>query len=380
MAKSGKKKPGKKRVAFRRNRQRPARQKRWDSAETDDAKVDLATGNRETVQAKGDLSRMRTVHDGDENASNPRHEGTVVAVRGQFVDVDDGTRVWPCTVRRILRTRLIRDRHPVVTGDRVMFAIVADQQGQLTEGVIEQVQPRRSALTRCDGRRTHTIAANVDQVIVVGSMREPRLKPHLIDRYLVAAHAGRLDAIVCLNKIDLAGADEIAEFAKLYQELGYPTVPTSTHTGEGIDALRALMKEKVSLLAGQSGVGKSSLLNAIQPGLNLTTGEVSATNEKGRHTTTTAVLLQLDVGGSVVDTPGIRALDVAMVPLHELETHFIEFQPYIAHCKFPDCVHIHEEGCAIRAAVEAEDVDPDRYHSYVTLFYELSEVRQRTYE
>lgn len=378
---SGKGKRRKNRVAFRRNRQAPARRKRWHLPPEDDARTDLATTGREVVRSKGDLSRKRTVIEGElADGAKPVTEGTVIAVRGQYVDVDDGSRIWQCTVRRILRTRSIRDRSPVVVGDRVAFVGTADIAGGLGEGVIEKVQPRRTSLMRCDGRRTHVIAANVDQAVIVGSIFEPMIKVHLLDRYLVAAHAGGLDAIICVNKIDLDAEDFTTEILEQYARLGYPVVATSADTGQGIDELRSLLTGKATLIVGQSGVGKSSLLNAVQPGLRLPTAPVSEASEKGRHTTTTAVWLRLDGGGAVVDTPGIRALDVAMVPLNELEMHFVEFIERVPLCKFPNCVHIHEEGCAIRLAVEAGEIDQDRYDSYVGLFYELSKVSKQQRE
>jgi len=377
---SGKGKSRKNRVPFRRNRQQPARRKQWTAADQDDAKVDLLQSARESVRAKGDLSRKRTIVQEDQTSAGPVAEGTVVAVRGQFVDVDDGQQLWPCTVRRILRTRSIEDRSPVVVGDRVTFHKVAETTGRIEEGVIEQVHPRQTALKRCDGRRTHVIAANVDQVIVVQSIREPKFKKHLFDRYLVAAHAGGLDAAVCVNKIDLDPGGETEAIVEKYQRLGYRALATSAAAGLGLDALRQAMAGKVTLMAGQSGVGKSTLRNALHPGLRLPTAPVSGTSEKGRHTTTTAVWLKLDFGGAVVDTPGIRALDVAMIPLNELETHFVEFVDRVRHCKFPNCVHIHEEGCAILAALDADEIDPDRYDSYVELFYELSETSRRQRE
>jgi len=380
---SSKRKPHKRRVAFRRNRLRPARQKLWSVPAEDDVEADLASPTSETVRGKGELSRQRTVieaTDGGQGLAPAMQEGTVVAVRGQFVEVDDGQRRWPCSVRRILRTRLIRERHPVVVGDRVRFSIVSDSEGVLSEGVIEQVCPRRTSLSRCDGRRTHTIAANVDQVLIMSSIREPMIKPHLIDRYLVAAHAGNLAAVICINKVDLDPADECLSIVHRYQRLGYAALATSATAGIELDPLKALLADKVTLLVGQSGVGKSSLLNAIQPDLDLRTVRVSAATEKGRHTTTTAIWLPLDLGGAVIDTPGIRALDVAMVPLNELEMHFVEFIDRVRHCKYPNCVHIHEDGCAIRSAVDADEIDRARYDSYVQLFYELSETNRLAYE
>lgn len=372
---SRKRKSAKQRVHFRRNRLKPARQKQWDVSEGEDAAVEDAA-TTESVRAKGDLSRKRTIVDRagrDRTDAGRLAGGKVIAVRGQFVEVDDGERIWPCAVRRVLRTRLIAERSPVACGDDVDFSIIADSEGQLNEGVIEHVHPRRTVLNRSDGRRAHTIAANVDQVLIISSIREPMIKPHLIDRYLVAAHAGDLNAVICVNKIDLDEDDEVQEVVDRYTCLGYTALGVSALTGEGIDALRSVMRDKVTLLAGQSGVGKSSLLNAMQPGLNLKTGHVSTTSDKGRHITTTAIWLKLDMGGAAIDTPGIRALDVAMVPLNELEMHFVEFVDRLAHCKYPNCVHIHEDGCAVIAAVENGEIDPSRYESYMELFMERSE-------
>ncbi len=371
------------RVDFRRNRQAPARRKHWAVPEDDDLAADVAS--RESVRAKGDLSRKRTVADVSEDRAAEESRwarGIAVAVRGQFVDVEVNGRVWPCTVRRILRTLLIKNRSPVVAGDEVAITIVADEAGVLNEGVVEHVYPRRTALTRCDGKKTHVIAANVDQVLIVTSIREPMIKAHLLDRYLVAAHAGNLPAVICVNKVDLDPDpdDETAEILARYHRLGYSAVATSAAEGIGLEELRSLLEGKVTLLAGQSGVGKSSLINAIEPSLNLKTAPVSTGTEKGRHTTTTAVWLKLSFGGAVVDTPGIRALDVAMVPINELEMHFVEFVDLVAHCKFANCVHIHEEGCAVKAAMESGQIDESRYASYVEMFYDLSDVKRAAYE
>ncbi len=365
-------KSGKKvRVAFRRNRSRPARDKDWThlhGEETTDA--DTAPLS-ESVVAKGDLSRNRTIIEEDD-AQRLAHlpHGVVVAMRGLIAEVDDGQRVWPCTVRRVLRTRRIEERNPVTVGDRVRFTIEAGEQGVLNEGVIEAVEPRHGVLTRLAGRRKHAVAANVDQVIIVASVGAPPLKAHLIDRYIVAAHHGGITPVVCINKVDLDQRGEAKACLEVYRSLGYRTLASSVLSPQSIDELRAVLTGKCSAVAGQSGVGKSSLLNRVDPRLNLRVGEVSVETLKGRHTTTTAELIKLAGGGYVVDTPGVRSFDVSLVPLPEIEMHFVEFAPHIPNCKFPDCTHIHETGCAVKSAVESGKIDPDRYESYVRMFAE----------
>jgi ribosome biogenesis GTPase len=162
--------------------------------------------------------------------------------------------------------------------------------------------------------------------------------------------------------------DGPAPVVEVYRRIHYPVILTSTQTGQGLDELRRVLADRISVVAGQSGVGKSSLLNALQPGLELATAPVSQANEKGRHTTTLARLHTLDFGGFVVDTPGVRSYELAEIPPEHLEEHFVEMAPLVADCKFSDCTHTHEEGCAIKAAVEAETIDLGRYESYLHMF------------
>lgn len=365
------KKPSKRgekvRVPFRRNRSPRRRQKDW----TDHGPQagEQTPEQSESVVPKGAMSRKRTIIVGREpQAGDEPHRGVVLAVRGLYADVDDGERIWPCTVRRILRTRFINERNPITAGDRVTFRVEREDV-TAPEAVIEDIEPRTGLLQRLTGKRLHTIVANVDQAIIVTSAAEPDPKPHLIDRYIVAALYGQIVPVVCMNKIDLdrGGA---AEMLDRYSAIGYRVLRTSATTGEGIDDLRAVLKDKESAVTGQSGVGKSSLLNAAQPGLDLKTGDVIEQTQKGRHTTTTARLIRLEQGGYVVDTPGIRTFDVSPIPQFELEAYFAEFVERVQHCKYRDCTHTHEAGCAIKQAVEAGEIHPDRYASYVELFEE----------
>lgn len=375
MSRQRKSNPGRKgkkvRVAFRRNRNRPPRRKDWTRNIASDESAALDAASSERVQAKGDLSRKRTItrHDADADAAN-LHEGVVVAMRGLFAQVDDGRDVWLCTVRRVLRTRLIREHHPVTTGDRVLFSVARTASGGQRDGVIERVGPRKGVLCRMVRRRRHVVAANVDQAIIVSSAGAPPFKPHLIDRYIVAAHDGGVEPIIGLNKIDLDSGGSARQYLRIYESLGYRTVTTCAVSGAGVARLRRILHARCSVLVGQSGVGKSSLLNAVDPRLRLRTGAVNTDIRKGRHITTTALLIRLDGGGYVVDTPGVRSFDLSAVNLNDIEAHMREFADYIPHCKFPDCTHRHESGCAVKAAATAGQIHADRYDSYVRMYEE----------
>jgi len=365
------------RVHFRPNRGKPARLKDWTRQyqQADDDEPDALL--QERVRAKGDLSRKRTIiESGDEPAAATEADqgnGVVLAVQGQIARVDDGQRMWDCTIRGVLRTRLIEERSPVAVGDRVRFTRIHEDEDVDQQGVIEAVAPRTGKLSRRYGDRVHTFVANVDQVVIVASVGVPPLKPHLIDRYIVAAEVGELRPVICINKIDLDEDGQVAPTLDVYRRLGYACVAASAAAGVGIDALHQQMAGRQSVIAGQSGVGKSSLLNALQPGLKLKIGDVSGATQKGRHTTATAELLRLDFGGYVVDTPGVRQFELPRMKLGELEQYFVEFVPLVAQCEYADCKHIPEESCAIKAAVEDGGVDPGRYDSYVRIFEELKQ-------
>lgn len=368
MAKDKKSSKGRKvRVDFRKNRTQPARDKSWTRQFREHGFENSDAVLRQPHKPKGDLSRKRTIIEDAVPEGLDLRDGVVAAMRGLIADVDADGQRWPCTVRRVLRTRLIEQRHPVTVGDRVQF-YPASGEGSERSGVIYNVYERHSRLTRRAGDRVHVIAANVDQVLVVASAAQPALKSHLVDRYLVAAHAGNIHPVICINKIDLPHKQDLDDVAAMYRRIGYTVVLTSVIDGAGLDELRSLLAGRTTVVVGQSGVGKSSLLNGLQPGLGLQTAAVSETNEKGRHTTTVATLLPLDFGGYVVDTPGVRSYEMADISRGEYELHLVEFVEHVQHCKFPDCTHIHEDGCAVLQAVEDGRIDPRRYESYVHLY------------
>ena len=223
-------------------------------------------------------------------------------------------------------------------------------------------------ITRGYRHRQHIIAANVDQVLIVSALAEPGLKLGLIDRYLISAEMGGVRAVIVLNKADLVDLAACQWVIGLYAQLGYETVVTSVADGRGSARLRELLSRGVTAVTGQSGVGKSSLLNVVQPGLNLKVREVSDWTFKGKHTTTTAELIGLETGGFVVDTPGLRQFELWGTVPGELAGHFVEFRPFIPHCRFPDCSHTHETGCAVKDALYWGQIHPGRYESYRKLY------------
>lgn len=373
------------RVEFRRNRSKPPRENDVTRQFQDNADQagDLVQGER--VRAKGAMSRHRTIvlpgdaakEDAALTTAREQLPGRVLKAQGLLcqVELDEG-RVLRCAIRRVLKSLATDERNAVTTGDRVWVrpAVDLDALPSSTgpapdvEGMIERVEPRRGVLTRASRRREHILVANVDQVVIVVSLVEPDLKPHLIDRYLAAADQGDLQPILCLNKVDLADPVELQPLVGAYSQLGIPTLLTSTKTGQGIPRLRDLLKGRASVFSGQSGVGKSSLLNSIEPDLGLRVREVSDVNQKGRHTTTTAELIRLSIGGWVVDTPGVRQLQLWDAQPEEVEGFFREFRAYVPLCRFPDCTHVHEKGCAILRAVQRHEISERRYVSYLGLY------------
>lgn len=372
-------KPNKPRVSFRKNRQNRARQNQWSRSyrEGDDAANELA--QRESIQAKGEFSRRRTVAATAKDAADPtdvasgaRQSGRVLQVSGNVAIVEGSSgHPFPCAISRVLRTIEIEERSAIVAGDLVQFrlseaAISGSEIGE-PQGMIEVVEPRRGIITRGYRGREHVIAANVDLAVIVATPAEPRLKLNLVDRYLVAAGQGEVSAALCLNKIDLVDRAAIQPVMGLYAQLGYPVVATSARHGFGMERLRLMVQNRATVFVGQSGVGKSSLLNALQSSLDLRVAEVSHATLHGRHTTTTARLVAFDFGGWVVDTPGVRQFELWDLEPWEIEAHFVDFRPYIPHCRFPNCTHTHEASCAVKLGVECQEIDPGRYERYCNL-------------
>lgn len=363
------------RTDFRKNREVRARDKVRVERIADEDSPDIDAPRDERVSGKGAISRKRTVA-GAEIVEDDAgvmvlpdvdrtvcRLGRVLRVQGLISIVqDDQGAIYQCATRRLLKTLATDQRHVVAAGDIVWFR----PEGS-SEGIIERVEPRRGVVSRTSRGRQHVLVANVDQLIIVTSAAEPRLKPNLIDRLLVTAEKTDIRAVICINKIDLIEPADLMPLVGVYAQLGYEVLLVSAAKGLGIDRLRARLTGAESVVSGQSGVGKSSLLNAVEPGLDLRVQAVSEETQKGRHTTTTAELIPLPFGGYVVDTPGIRQFQLWDVIPEEVAGFFRELRPYVSRCRFPDCTHTHEEDCAVKDAVADGWIDARRYESYVQI-------------
>lgn len=293
--------------------------------------------------------------------------GVVLGRRGHAIRVLVAGQCVEATIRGRLK---YADGSRLVAGDRVDLTIEPNGQAQ-----IEAILPRRSVLTRRagDARRDKPVAANIDGVLVVTAAAKPDSNPRLLDRLLVIAEANHLPAALVLNKIDLDGS-VLETLRARYEPAGYTILSTSTKRGVGIDALRDRLLGRTTVLTGPSGVGKSSLLNAIEAGLGLRTREVSEYWGTGKHTTVAAELVPITGGGFVVDTPGLREVALWGVAPEELPRCFPEFAPYVEHCRFANCRHLAEPDCAVRDAARAETIHPDRMTTYARLREEAEAV------
>jgi ribosome biogenesis GTPase / thiamine phosphate phosphatase len=269
-------------------------------------------------------------------------------------------------IRAILRGKAKRESPRIVVGDRVQLE--PEPEGDIY-GIVG-VEPRSTLLERRvpEGRGTRPVAANIDEVFVVTATVNPAPIPQLIDRLLVVAEANSIPAAVVVNKVELNPGVELIDRCRA---AGYTVFPTSAKTGQGIPELAAALKDRVSVVTGPSGAGKSSLLNAVQPGLKLRIGEISARIRRGTNTTVSAVMLPLEAGGFLVDTPGFSEVGLWGIDPRELASCFPEMRPFIGECRYGDCRHVSEPGCRIRAAVEEGSIQADRWDSYRILLEEL---------
>jgi ribosome biogenesis GTPase len=298
--------------------------------------------------------------------------GLIVKAQSGFFTVRTAGGDFTCRLRgRLKKKRVATDIAAV--GDRVM--VLPSDDGT---GAIEEILPRSRVLSRSSpstgGRRSYAggeteqvIVANPEQAVFIFACAEPEPHLRMLDRFLVVAERAGIPSMVCANKVDLVDEEEPEKKFGIYRKVGYPVFFTSARTGAGVDPLRAILRGKLTVLSGPSGVGKSSLLNAIQPGLGLVVSHVSHAHQKGRHTTVAPELIALEEGGYVADTPGLRAIAFWDIDPEELDAYFPEIRPLVEHCSFGDCTHENTPGCAVLQAVKEGKVSPERYDSFLRL-------------
>lgn len=304
-------------------------------------------------------------------------EGTVVKSTGSWYRVKDKRGVlYNCRVAGKMKLDDLKLTNPIAVGDFVSFEEEKDEPGT---GVIRSIAPRKNYVVRQSPRKKHFLhflASNIDQALLVVTVKEPNLKPGFIDRFLIMTEPYNIPVIIVFNKADLyeEGDLEYFEFFRsVYEEIGYDVILCSAASGIGLDQIRGLLKDKVTLISGQSGVGKSSLINAIQPGMGLKTEEISDFSGKGQHTTTFAEMFELEGGGSIIDTPGIKTLSFSHLEIADVAHNFREFFKLSENCRFADCTHRNEPHCAVKEALKTGKISELRYVNYLTILEEIED-------
>ena len=290
---------------------------------------------------------------------------TVVRATGSWYDVLHDGETMRCRIRGRLRLKGVRSTNPVVVGDEV--ACEADEGGDY---VIADILPRRNYVIRRASnlsKESHIIAANVDQALLMASLRSPETPTEFVDRFLVTCEAYKVPVTILLSKLDLQDAEAVAEFRAVYEGAGYRVLEVSVREGRGVEEVRELLAGRTTLVSGNSGVGKSTLIQAIDPSLDIRTGEISESHHKGRHTTTFSTMYPLAGGGAVIDTPGIKGFGLIDIDEAELWHYFPEMMRVAPACRFYNCTHTHEPGCAVTEAVKAGEIAWPRYESYLKI-------------
>ncbi len=299
-------------------------------------------------------------------------KGLVYKSTGSWYSVkaENGT-FYDCRIKGKFRMDGIKSTNPVAVGDHVDFDI--EKKGDETVGVIKHIDERENYIIRKSvnlSKQTHIIAANIDVAFLLITLNNPPTFTTFIDRFLVTAEAYHIKAVLLFNKIDTYNEDELLEIkflAALYRKIGYECIGISAITGKNIDKVKALMQDKVTMFSGHSGVGKSTLINALEPGLSLKTSNISEQHLQGQHTTTFAEMFDLSFGGQIIDTPGIKGFGVVEMDKEELGDYFPEFFELKENCKFNNCLHLEEPHCAVKEALENEEVAWSRYKSYLQI-------------
>ena len=297
--------------------------------------------------------------------------GLVTKSTGSWYQVlDENGNRYECRIKGKFRTQGIKTTNPVAVGDWVDFEVEHGQQS----AVITKLEPRKNYIIRRSvnlSKQTQIIGANLDLALLVVTLGSPPTSTGFIDRFLVTAEAYSIPAALVFNKLDLfseEGLEILQVYMDIYENLGYPCFAVSALEKENIAPLKELLKDKITLVSGHSGVGKSTLINSLIPDLNLKTGDISEWSDKGKHTTTFAEMLDLPFGGKLIDTPGIRELGIVDIEPQELSHYFPEMRKLMNQCKFHNCRHINEPGCVVLEAVENGDIEPSRYDSYLSIY------------
>ncbi|MGB3150521.1 MAG: ribosome small subunit-dependent GTPase A [Maribacter sp.] len=299
-------------------------------------------------------------------------KGTVYKSTGSWytVKAEDGV-FYECRIKGKFRIKGIKSTNPVAVGDNVQFEI--ETIGDDTIGIINEIDDRKNYIIRKSvnlSKQTHIIAANLDQVFLLITLNNPTTYTIFIDRFLVTAEAYQIRAVLLFNKIDSYSAEELDEvkfLAATYREVGYTCIGISAKTGENVDKVKELMMGKVSMFSGHSGVGKSTLINAIEPNLDIKTAEISVQHLQGQHTTTFAEMFDLEFGAQIIDTPGIKGFGIVDMEREEIGDYFPELFELKQDCKFNNCIHLDEPKCAVKDALEDGEISWSRYRSYVQM-------------
>ncbi len=305
--------------------------------------------------------------------------GVVVKNTGSWYSVRTDEEVVRCRIKGRLRMRGLRSTNPVTVGDNVDF--LYDEVEKV--GVIKDIHPRKNHFTRRSinlSKESHVIAANIDQAILIVTVRSPETSTTFIDRFLVTAEAYDIPVVLVFNKIDCYTEEDnnkLSEWITLYQGIGYRCLKVSAKQGINIDDFKRLLKDKVTLLSGHSGVGKSTLINIVYPQLNLKTSEISDYHKAGKHTTTFSEMFSLPAGGEIIDTPGIKGIGTLDFKKEEVYHYFPEFFKLSENCKFYNCTHLHEPGCAVVAALQEGEIALSRYNSYLSILEDEGDDKYR---
>lgn len=300
-----------------------------------------------------------------------------------WVKEKDTGEFFHCRLKGKIRLNASGNTNPIAVGDVVDFF---PEKGKTEQGIIEHILPRENYIIRKSvnlSKQTHIIAANIDYAFLMITLNNPPTSSVFIDRFLITAQAYNITAILLFNKIDTYNEEELLQvkyWASMYREIGYQCLGISTKTGKNITQVKELMSGKTSVIAGHSGVGKSSLINAISPNLQLTTAEISAQHKQGQHTTTFAQMYDLDFSGRIIDTPGIRGFGVVAMEKDEISDYFPEFLALKDGCKFNNCLHTDEPSCAIKKALEEDKIHWSRYKSYLQILEDKGDNYRYTQE